>query len=158
MKLSMPVFLLAATASTSASESSCKEDVTSIEHHENLVANYLKIWNGEDFSLVDETFSPDVFVHFDRLPSGEGKDGDGSVPLEFHDRDAFLEFVKSSRTGWDEYTFQVYFSAAQGLHGAFRWGLKAVVGADFDLVETCVSGQRLLLDSLLSWFVFKLHD
>ena len=110
----------------------CKEDITSAEHHAEIAQNYLDVWNG-NLGLVNSTFSSDVVVHADRFPLATGN---GSAFLSINSRQDFVAFVERSRTGWDEYGFDLYKSAGQDLNVAIRWVMNGVVGANFTLLPT----------------------
>lgn len=112
----------------------CKPDVTTTEHYNQIIDNYLSIWSG-NYNLTDSTLSPDVTLFGDRFPSSTGN---GSDSLSVHTSQDFLGFIERSRTGWDEYGFDLYKSASQDLNVAIRWIMYGVIGGNFALVLRCV--------------------
>lgn len=110
----------------------CNPHAATQKQRDLIADNYLNLWNG-DFSLINSTFSPQISIHADRLPSSTGV---GSDPLDITTSQGFLDWVKKSRTGWDKYSFIKYKSAGEGHNIAIRWSLDAVIGANFTMVPT----------------------
>ncbi|KAM5349255.1 hypothetical protein ACJ41O_005762 [Fusarium nematophilum] len=103
-------------------------------HSRQISDNYLALGNG-DYSLLDATFMPDLEVLSGRFPSPPGY-GDGSIQREIHTSKEFLEFIKLSREGWDNYRFEVDRWAANDYEIAIRWRINAVMGANFTTFPT----------------------
>lgn len=98
---------------------------------EQLLSNYLKIWNG-NLSLLNSTLSPSITFNADRFPSPKG----GSEVFNIKTREEFSAFVSRSRTGWDKYEFKIYAWTGRDNHIAVRWTLDAVMGANFTALPT----------------------
>ena len=90
------------------------------EVRNNAVKNWLHLWAG-DYSLVNETVTPDVRVYQDRFPLGHG-----SAPLPINNAEQFLNFVKSSRAPYTEYKFKDDLHFGEANFVALRWTLDAV--------------------------------
>lgn len=116
-----------------ASAATCCNPRAATQKQRDLIANnYLNIWNG-DISLIDSTFSPEISVHADRLPSSTGV---GSDVLNITTSRGFRDWVTKSRNSWDQYNFIKYKSAGEGHNIAIRWTLDAIIGANFTMAPT----------------------
>jgi hypothetical protein len=116
-----------------SSAASCCNPHAATEKQRDLIANnYLNIWNG-DVSLIDSTFSPEISVHADRLPSSTGV---GSDVLNITTSQGFRDWVTQSRSSWDQYNFIKYKSASEGHNIAIRWTLDGIIGANFTMAPT----------------------
>lgn len=123
---------LAPLLAVATAASCCNPHADSHSQRELIADNYLNLWNG-DLSLINSTFSSEISVHIDRIPSSTGV---GSEFTKISTSQEFLDWVKSSRAGWDEYGFTKYKSAGEGSNVAVRWIMNGIIGANFTQVPT----------------------
>lgn len=123
---------LAPLLAISSAASCCNPHAATQKQRDLIANNYLNIWNG-DVSLIDSTFSPEISVHADRLPSSTGV---GSDVLNITTSQGFRDWVTKSRSSWDQYNFIKYKSAGEGHNIAIRWTLDGIIGANFTMAPT----------------------
>ncbi|KAH6949649.1 hypothetical protein BKA56DRAFT_682731 [Ilyonectria sp. MPI-CAGE-AT-0026] len=101
------------------------------ENQKEILDQYVRIWNG-DLSLEMATFNADAKMHIDRLFTGNE-----TVYLPINSSKAIIDFVQLARQGWSKYEFIVLWTAgSEGQNLALRWMLNAVIGPDFNPIET----------------------
>ena len=89
------------------------------QSHSEIVKNWYNLWAG-DYSLLDQTVTPDVQIYQDRFPTGNG-----SIKFPIFNSSAVLDFVKTSRSSFETYSFidDFHFGSENTL--ALRWTLNA---------------------------------
>ena len=104
----------------------CPWTDTVYRSQEEIVTNWYALWDG-DYSYLEKTVTPDVHLYQDRFPTGNG-----SVSLPIFDSDAMREFVKTSREGWESYSFIDDFHYGVDNLITLRWTLNATWGGSDD--------------------------
>lgn len=103
-----------------------------------VMANWGQVWKA-NFTVLNQTVTPDVAVWQDRVPTpGPAMlNGTASNPhiaerLTITNQAQLVEFVKTSHKGFAEYGFvnQFYFVNDEGNKLVTRWALDAIVGED----------------------------
>jgi hypothetical protein len=113
-------------ATLASADSSCclpTDEITSHENHERLVQDYLSVWSG-NVDILPDIMAPDFKLYADLFPFGPN----GPAPLEVNSRDAFKGLVLQSRSGWQEYAFEVLRWTGSGYSHAIRWYMHGITG------------------------------
>ena len=112
------VFCLPANAS---SPEPCAEKAIAAAWHDAIINSYLDFWNG-DLGLAQQIFSPNVTVWQDRVPGVNG-----SEPYPIFDVDAYVEWARLSRDGWEPWTIINRYGFGVDNRVVIRWTLEAVL-------------------------------
>ncbi len=86
-----------------------------------IVDKYFEFWDGNG-SLLNEIFSPGLTVYQDRLPTANG-----SATYPLFTREAYGEWWRLSREGYDPYRFTRLYDLRQGDKAVVRWTLDATL-------------------------------
>ncbi|CAI6089555.1 unnamed protein product [Clonostachys chloroleuca] len=105
-----------AAPKTSTNSSCCRKDLNSNEYHKELSTNYLSMWSG-DLTIAETILHPDLVI-----------------------RNEFVAFIQKSRTGWQNYWFDMIHWVGTGDKLAMRWKMNGLVGENMAIPTTLDPG------------------